>query len=404
MTKALLAYLKFGNRFYSVELTQVEDQYKYYGIVLKKKRKQLDIETSFETTTIETLKAHIPKGKPIALVINTTSVLTKQVKGKTHDALKLANMAFPNIRIEDFYYETLSQGENHFVSICRKSYVDELLNDFDSKHITVIAFTLGSLICSTVTGFIESKVLQTANRLISIDNSQITEILSGVGNSEETYEINGLNIKNTHVVGFAAALNLVLKDPQVQSSFTTTKTELNIAFKQKQFANQFLKVGLSCLFGALLINFLFFNHYYNEVNILRETGQILEASKLKIVGLSEKVQKTEKMVEDVLQSSTSKSSFYVDVIINNLPNSILLKELNFQPLQKKIKENKTIENYKNRILISGQSNESIEFSHWISQLETIVWIKSIEILNFEDISKSSSSFIIKLNMQDDTEN
>lgn len=404
MTKELLSYLKFGNRFYGVELTQVKDEYKYYGIVLKKKRKQLDIETSFEAPAIETLKDHIPKGKPIVLVINTDSVLTKTVKAKTKEALKLVHMAFPNIKVEDFYYETISQGENHFVSICRKTYVDELLNSYTSKQIAVIDFSLGSLICSSIIGFVENDDIHTSKSLISIGDSQITEIASKPLLHDATYNINGLEVQNNQVLSFAAALNLVIKDQQIQSSFANTKTQLNDTFKQKQFASQFIKIGLSCLFVTLLINFLFFNHYYNEVNTLRETAQILESSKVKMKSLNEKVQKTEKMVDDVLKSSVSKSSFYVDDIINNLPKSILLKALNYQPLLKKIKEDKAIENHKNRILISGQSNESIEFSQWISQLETLSWVVSVDILSFEDITKSSSNFTVKLNMQNDTEN
>ena len=404
MTKAIISYLKFGNRFYGVELTQVNGEYKYYGIVLKKKRKQLYIDTSFEATNIKMLKTNIPKGKPIVLVINTDSILTKKVQSKTNEALKLVHMAFPNIKVEDFYYETITLCDNQFVSICRKAYVDELLNRCFLNNISVIDFTLGSLISSSVVDFIETDDIYTSNSLVSIVDSQMTEISSEQIAHKVTYNINGIEIQSNQVLNFAAALNLVLKDEQIHSSFTETKTELNTAFKQMQFASQFLKIGIICLFIALLVNFLFFNHYYNEVNTLRETAQILESSKVKMINLNEKVQKTEKMVDDVLKSSTSKSSFYLDVIISNLPKSILLKELNYQPLLKKIKEDKAIKNHKNTILISGQSNESITFSQWVSQLEDFKWIQSVEILSFEDITKSSSNFTIKLNMQDDTEN
>ncbi|WP_299101972.1 hypothetical protein [uncultured Winogradskyella sp.] len=403
MTQDLNSFLKYGNRFYSVEQTQVNGENKYYGIVLKKKKKLLDIERSFETSDFKTLKTNIPKGKPIILVINTDSVLTKKIQGKTYDASKLAHLAFPNIKIEDFYFESVSQDTNHFVSICRKSYVDELLKDYASKQITVIDFTLGSLICSSILGFVANDEINTSNSLISIQNSQIADISLVREAKETTYNINGLDIKNNNVLGFAAVINLVLKGEQIQTNFSATKTQLNEAFKQKQFTSQFLKIGLSSLFIILLLNFLFFNHYYNEVNALRETEQILESSKANMVSLNEKVQKMEKMVDDVLKSNASKSSFFVDVIINTLPESLLLKELNYQPLLKKIKAHKAIENHKNQILISGQSNNSIEFSQWISQLEDIKWIQSVEILSFEDHTKSSSTFTIKLNMRDDTE-
>jgi hypothetical protein len=404
MKEDLLSYLKFGNRFCSVEVAQENAENRYYGIILKKKRKELDIEISFSVNNIELLKTHIPKSKPITLVINTDSVLTKKVQGKTIVQEQLVHRAFPNIKIEEFYFETITQDENHFISICRKSYVDDLLEVFSSCGFVIINFTLGNLITSSISSFIGKNDIHTSNRLISIEDSQIIDISSEPITQEVTYSINGLEVKNHFVLGFAAALKLLLKNTIIKSSFTDRKAKLNTDFQQKQFANQFLKIGLIFLFVALLINFLTFNHYYNEVNALRETAQILESSKAKMLSINEKVEKTEKMVEDVLQSSASKSSFYVDVIINNLPESILLKELNYQPLLKKIKEDKIIENHKNIIIISGESTNSLEFSQWISKLENFEWIASVEILSFEDLSKSSSSFTIKLNMRNDTEN
>lgn len=404
MTKELLSNLKFGNRFYGVEQTQLDGEDKYYGVVLKKKRKQLDIETSFGIGGLDEFKTQIPKGKPIVLIINTNSVLTKCVQSNTNDSLKLVHIAFPNIKVEDFYYEVVSQAENHFISICRKVYVDDLLKDYALKHIAVIDFTLGSLISSVVTPFIDSDNIKTSNASISIEDKLIIDIKTKESQVEGSYAINGINIKSNQLLSFSGALNLVVKSQYIQSSFVDVKKELKSTFKQKVFANQFLKIGLSLLFMALLINFLFFNHYYNEVNSLRETSQILEVSKTKMLSLNEKVQKTEKMVEDVLKSSASKSSFYVDAIINTLPESILLKELNYQPLLKKIKEDKPIEHQKNTILISGKTNKSILFSGWISQLETKPWVTSVNILSFEDITKSSSNFKVKLNMKDDAEN
>jgi hypothetical protein len=115
-----------------------------------------------------------------------------------------------------------------------------------------------------------------------------------------------------------------------------------------------------------------------------------------MISLSEKVQKTEKMVSDVLKSSSSKSSFYINDIINHLPEHIILKELNYQPLLKRIKEDKAIENQKNTIRVSGEIHERVLFSQWISLLEEKLWVDSIQILSFEDINNSSSNFEIKL--------
>ncbi|WP_422106039.1 hypothetical protein [Winogradskyella sp.] len=402
MTATILTYLKFGNRFYGVEHTQKHGKDLYYGLVLKKKKKQLDIENSFETETMDTLKTHIPKDKAISLVINTNAVLTKRIQSKTGDSQKLVYMAFPNIKVEDFYYETLSQGEYQFVSICRKHYVDDLLNIYLSKGFMVVDFVLGNLICSTLNPFIDSDTIRSSNASFVFESHHIVDISVDANDMETQYSINGLNIKNTLLLSFAAALQFLTKLKHIQSSFAGRKGELNSSFQQKLFAKQFLKIGLSTLFLILLINFLMFNHYYNEVNSLRETAQVLKASKVKMTDLNNKVKTSEKMVNDILQSKSSKSSFYANVIINRLPESILLGEFDYQPLVKKIKEDKPIENQKNTILISGQTKARVLFSQWISQLETISWIHAIDIVSFEDITSRSSKFTIKLHITNDT--
>ena len=288
MINQLTTYLKFGNRFYGLELTQNNGEDVFYGLVLKKKKKQLDIEKSFKANTLEDLKNHIPSGRPVSLVINTNAVLTKRLQSKTSDPLKLVYAAFPNIKVDEFYFETLSQGDYHFVSICRKLYVDDLLNTHLSKGITIIDFTLGNLGCSTLSAFIATPEITSSNATISIKDHRITDIALKENEQESQYRINGLDIKNTLLLSFASALNLIIKNTVVRSSFIDRKKALSNVYDQKRFANQFLKTGLSLLFIVLLINFLYFNHYYNKVNALRETAEVLEASKVKMIALSKK--------------------------------------------------------------------------------------------------------------------
>jgi hypothetical protein len=403
MKEKIIAYLKYGNRFCGIEHTQKGGKDILYGSVLKRKNKQLDLETSFETESIDGLKSLIPRGRAINLVINNSSVLTKRVISRGKEVQKIVYEAFPNIKIEDFYFQAILTGKYSFVSICRKSYVDDLLNKYQVKGLLVIDFTLGNLICSTLVEFLDLPKVESSNAVISLENKTITDITFDGLSSTSNYTLNGLDIKNNELLSFAGALNLLLKDQTLQSSFSDLKKELNIAFNQKQFASQFPKIVLSTLFIILLINFLFFNHYYNEVNTLRETALVVETSKEKLLLLNEKVEKTEKMVNDVLKSSSSKSSFYVNDIVKELPDHILLKEFNYQPLLKRIKEGKPIDNQKNVILISGQTNKQALFSQWISKLENKSWISSIDIFSFEDSNNNLSNFTIKLNM-DATEN
>ena len=134
---------------------------------------------------------------------------------------------------------------------------------------------------------------------------------------------------------------------------------------------------------------------------MQQTSQINQTTKLKIIELNESVSKSQKMVEDMLKGNSSKSSFYINTIVQSLPNSILLSELNYQPVLKRIKAEQPINVDSNSILLSGESNNSDMFSKWLTDLENIKWINKVEILSYEDFSKSSSKFSLKLGVIND---
>ena len=153
--------------------------------------------------------------------------------------------------------------------------------------------------------------------------------------------------------------------------------------------------------GILLVNFLFFSFYFEKTKTWNESSQINQAAKKKVIKLNETVSELQKMTDDMLKSSASKSAFYINTIVNSLPESILLSEINYQPLEKRIKKDKTILLQKNTIIVSGNSNDSQLYSQWISVLENVDWVSHIDVIDYSDLKRSTSHFSIKINMTDD---
>ena len=58
----------------------------------------------------------------------------------------MLRLAFPTIKISDFYYETYQTNGNTFVAIARKKYIDAMLLQYQKKGIWVIDFSLGNLV------------------------------------------------------------------------------------------------------------------------------------------------------------------------------------------------------------------------------------------------------------------
>jgi len=370
------SYLQFGNRFCGIEHTTKNGEELIVATLLKKHKNQIDFEDSFEASSIKEIINFLPKRQHITLAINNANVITKTIK--------------------------IEQSKNSFVSICRKEYIDNLIEEYTKANVPIINFSLGNMIVSSISKFAKNEEkLTSSNALIPIENKEILDIEKTEIESENKLDINGLTVTNIQLLSFSGALNTVLKEDNTSTNYDDQKQFLKNEYNNTRIFNQFLKFGGLFLLGLFLVNFLFFNHYFNNVNTLQQASQINLSAKEKVVTLNESVNKTKEMVDNMLKSNSSKSSFYTNAIIQSLPSSILLSEVNYQPLIKRIKADKIIELEHNIILVSGDSNSSESFSKWINDLEINNWIDSIEIIEYSDVSKSKSVFSIKIKMIND---
>jgi len=260
---------------------------------------------------------------------------------------------------------------------------------------------LGNSIAFGITNYINTDVISSSNAQLTKQNNEIISIEKSEQLNKAVYDVNGLQIEHTQLLSFSGALSCVLHNYDPHTNIESRKTVLLSNYKQQRFFSQFLKFGLILILSLLLTNFFFFNHYFTAVNSLEQTSVINQTTKKTVLELSESVTKTQKLVDDMLKSSASKSAFYTNAIVQQLPGSILLTELNYQPLEKRIKVAQPIAVRNNILLITGRSSNSATFSQWVANLDTYNWINNTEILNYEDVSKSNSTFKIKLNISHD---
>lgn len=393
-------YLLYGSRFCGIEHTSENGEPQLYATLLKKQKQELELERISEAESVETLASELPKHQHVFLIINDQNVLSKAISSEQKEARQLVNMAFPNINLEAFFYEILYQGNQHYISICRKSYVNELIKTYTDYGLSIINLSLGNTLVSGVQTFIDSDTIHTSNAKIIVENGVIQAIENAESSELKNYDINGLNIKAEQLLSFSGALATVISEPNTLTNYDSDRLVLQNEFKQTRFFKQFLKFGLGLLLVLLLTNFFFFSHYFEKVGLLEETAQVNLKAKDNMLKLKTSVDKTKKMVDDMLKSDVSKSSFYTNAIVQSMPSTIVLTELNFHPLLKRIKAEQSIQINKNSIIVSGQSNASAAFSKWVSEMETLAWIQSIDI-TYNDLSRSTSEFSLTIHKAHD---
>ncbi|MCB0448443.1 MAG: hypothetical protein KDD03_13230, partial [Gelidibacter sp.] len=176
MLQDIRTYLLFGSQYCGIEHASQNGAIHLYATLLKKKKKEVDVDRSIEANTIAELANHLPKNTGAFLVVNDENVITKRIESEHREPLKLVQTAFPNLNLNDFIYETLHQKTVHFVSICRRTYIEQLIKDYKKNKISILNVSLGNLMISNVTDFIASTEIYTSNAKVSADAQTLTEI------------------------------------------------------------------------------------------------------------------------------------------------------------------------------------------------------------------------------------
>jgi Tfp pilus assembly protein PilN len=172
---------------------------------------------------------------------------------------------------------------------------------------------------------------------------------------------------------------------------------------QSSFFSKGFKVMVGFILGILLVNFLIFNHYFKKE---QEVSASLEMNRNyieKIKSLKEDIKTKEERVKIFSRTNASKSSILLNEITKNIPTSILLKNLSYHPLQKKIKEKEPILTDDNALIISGESIDRTAFTNWITYLENLTWISSVSIVKYGNENGKEESFEIKVILNDETQ-
>jgi len=400
MLNIIWTYLQYGKHFCGVELSTQNQTEILNATVLLQSKKELNISASFKENTVESLSKKLSKHQHIVLIVNNDKVLSKTIENKQTDALKLVYSAFPNINLEDFYFEVLSQKNTHFINICRKDYINTLVETYAKHQLLILNISLGNHSLSNLVGFLHEKTIYSSNAKITLENDDITQIEKGPAASEN-YDVNGSSVSNDQLLSFSGALQPILKNISTNTNFSIEKRRLEDSYKQTRFFNLFIKFGGLFVLGLLLINFFFFNHYFDSVNELEQVSEINQVTKNQIIILNETVSKKQKMVDDLLKSNGSKSSFYSHTITQSLPKTILLSDYHYQPLLRRIKEDTSVEISEDIISVSGSSIKSTDFSEWINTLEKMEWIAKVAIVEYRNTSSKKSEFKISILIRND---
>ncbi|SHH28119.1 general secretion pathway protein [Flavobacterium defluvii] len=334
---------------------------------------------------------------PFFLIINSNQVIQKEVLGIEPSDEKLLHKSFPNTNWDEFYYEIWRLKTKSVIAIARKSYVNTLIEDYENQKINVAGISLGVCSMADIIDYTDDNKLYTNHQSVSKQETQI--ISAKVLESAITYTINDLQIENRQLLAFSGILRLILNNTLNTGSIIAYSDELYDNYNQKTFFNKGIKIMVGVVLGILLLNFMIFTHYYK---LAQESSEILLVNKSSIedVGkIKQRIIVKETKVKDIEGRMTSQSSLIINEIANKVPASILLTELTFNPLEKKIKADEPILTKDKIMVISGTTISNQSFTKWVEDIEQLKFVDKVLITHFGKNEDNETTFSINLTLK-----
>jgi Tfp pilus assembly protein PilN len=384
-----------GNTFCGVEVFSANERLAF--VQLKQKKGEIIVEKQTFYETYDALLSAKPK-TPVSLIINNEHVLHREVPSADVNDKKLLHKAFPNINLEDFYFEIWRRDTSSIVAICRKAYVDDTLAAL--KDVPISSVSLGVLALSAIMRFPIPEILTT--NMQTIDMVSEENIISTFTGGLNQYDINGQLVENIFLMSFTGALQY-----WIPKSTTGNINELNTwlfdNYIQKALFTKGFRLALGILLGLLLINFILFTHYYDNATAAAQEISVNKAGIENIEVLKKNVLLKEERLKSLEISVASASSAIINNITASVPPGVLLQELLYNPLEKKVKAEENIIAQKNVILLSGSTINNTEFTGWVTHLQKKQSLADVTITSFGKDQEGVTVFSLKITLQDETE-
>lgn len=398
MLSKLRSYWNYGNTFCGIELTTVEGKEMLYGVTAKKKQGEFTDLEYLQFSSLLDVGKNLPNQQHCFLSINSDKVLIKTVSFQENDP-KTVSSAFPGLSLIDFHFEILKTPYGSIVAVCRKDYVQNVIKELEQQKIHVLGFHLGITPLQVLAPLFKVEKVTVPRFQIGIEENSIKDIVPNEDNSGAIYELDDIKITSEYLLSLSILFNYTGADFDASNNFGEENIHLLNQHQEKNFFKKGVFLGVGLLLVSLLVNTFFFNSYFRKEQQLNEELMFMESQQKGMESKLEAVNKKEQLVEHILNSGSSKSSYYLNKIVALKPLSIGFSDIQYQPLNRSIRPDKQIEYSQNNIIVSGESKDKDEFSQWITEMGKQNWVEKVSVLHYGNAGKDTSTFSITINIQ-----
>lgn len=369
-----------------------EETVRYYLLTIQKKQDDFTLGKRLETTSLDEIFKEIQTKYPLFIHFSGVGILHKKVIRTANYHKKLLFKGNP----DDFYFYELQQGEDVFISMCRKKMLDAHIAQFEAKKYHMLDIAIGPFVTFALRSFLsEQNIISNSIKLIFTEE-ELADFEINQASENQYYTIEDLELSTKEIALFAMVIQY-----HVQEETLTIETPFLPQNRiEYAFFNRTKTVGIIGLIVLLIA--ILFGHFTlkNYQNVFAEKKALIT----KVTEATETIALLEKEKENketiVATSGLFHPKFltqYVYEIGNSVEKNIKLSEMSITPLTKKMRDDKEVQFYKKQIHIKGHTSNDSDFNRWIAQLSEKNWVQKIDIQDYSQDKNRKKSFVIHIN-------
>jgi len=372
-------------------------------MLLEIKSKLLSIQKKIVLDRLDQITDHVSADFPISVVLNGKGILHKKISGAKNKIEALQSI-LPNANSDDFYFQEYRCDADQFISIVRKSIIEELFSVLKAKGLFIVSLSLGGFQGLNLFPFIkiEGDVWRFSGHNLSMHNQHITDYKYVFSQDEGTVNIDNELLENTFILSYAAAFAELLHPESNISVEDAFFTEQSTEFKNSRIFKM-AGMGILCLFLLILmINFFVLDGYRKEIEKLSSEEAHYSGVLTKANLIEKEVKEKELFLSEAGWFSAARESFYADRIAASVPSTILLHSLRVNPLDEKESRAKKKNVFLTGIIvISGECARATDLNPWLQKLKQIEEVNKAEVINYTfDNKERKGIFNIQLEVND----
>ena len=388
-----------GTKYYSIEHYSLANDNHLAFLLVHRSRGELNI-LSKETILSNLLTKRLDKKFPCFLILNNVQVVQKEVAHQDSSDEKLLYKAFPHLSLDDFYYEIWRIKGRALVAVARKEYCEQVIDEYLKKGISIAGISLGVCAVNALTKYANCPSLATNNQIVHIDGDQILSVNQSPPPQE--FNINSLQIQNSHLLSFAGLLHLAIEPGITAGSIFELNQTIKNRYFQRSFFSKIVTISAASVLTILLLNFFVFSYYFRKAQENSETVAVNKSVIEAVAETSKRIKAKEVKLNNISGRSNTPATRILNSIGQGIPVSIILSKLEYNPLLKKVKPENRILFEDNTINVSGIATDNIAFTEWISNLNRAKWVEKVTIQQFGSTDLQQNEFTIMIQLANET--